>query len=88
MYERNRGIFEMNNQRPLEMWTLYYSPKDYPGEFVVRKWIVNGSNETEAREITAREKSKYEAQMNGIPHWAVCIGRYPEDDNCIVGTWV
>lgn len=78
----------MKNSWPIEFWSLYKSPEDFPGEFVVRRYELHRDGKTRPGGITARSKSRQEAQDNGIPKMAICLGRTPDDVKSLVATWI
>ncbi len=73
--------------KAMPMWVIYENPADYRGRFVVRRWEVM-TDAPRPCEVTADEKSLFEARMKGIPHWAVRLDRNKFDDPCIVEMWL
>lgn len=72
----------------LELWTIYESPADYPGKFVVRRWeIIDGSREPIAAKSCFVENSLIAARER-IPKDRCNLGRQPNDDPVIVETWI
>lgn len=72
----------------LELWTIYESPADYPGKFVVRKWgIIEDCNEPIADKFCYIEDSLIAARER-IPKDRYNLGRQPNDDPVIVETWI
>lgn len=67
----------------LNLYVIYDSPKDFPGKYVVRRWLLDKptldyelfSSLTEARQALIK-KNLYR------------IPRHRDDDTCIVETWV
>lgn len=70
---------------PVKMWTLYSSPDDYPGLFVVREFLVEDGRPSPGR-VLAITKNINIARASIRPD-AVCVGRDPGDDLAIVETW-
>lgn len=70
-------------------YAIYDHPKDYPEDFVVRRWrIVEGSlNPVPDETPFARATSLREARA-AIPPGLVHLHRHPEDDPVLVETWV
>ena len=74
----------------LKLWTVYFNPTDHPGQFVARRF--DGDKPTEefhtARRIeTVRRWIFKDAKKfgQGTP---VNLERAPNDDPCIVETWI
>ncbi len=66
----------------MEIYTVYNSPKDYPGKVVVRKFI----GEQPSPEPLCVEDTLEEARKK-IPAGLVRMDRMPEDDSVILETW-
>jgi hypothetical protein len=66
------------------MWTIYDNPKDYPGKFVARWWVVKVP--VEATDDIFVCDSLGEARSK-IPEGLFAMPRLEEDDPCIVETW-
>jgi hypothetical protein len=66
-------------------YVIYNSPKDYPGEFLVRRWGI-GPGLPVPLEVVARCPTLEEARQ-AVPSGAICLGRYEGDDPVIVETW-
>jgi hypothetical protein len=67
----------------LAIYVIYEDPLDYPGKFVVRRWL-GEAPDPEPLVVTysireAREK---------IPFYCIPIGRMPEDDRKIKEVWI
>ena len=72
---------------PLNIWTIYDHPKDYPEHFVVRRWTVRGRGyENEAHEC--RLADSLEEARKLVPPDSACVNRFPEDDPVIVESWL
>jgi hypothetical protein len=69
----------------LEMFTIYQSPLDYPGKFVVRRWESGRPPKPDAVP-TAVCRMIHEARAK-IPPMLICTLRHPDDDPVIVETW-
>jgi hypothetical protein len=69
----------------LSLFTIYERPKDYPNNFVVRRWIIVGGQPTgqECQLADTLEESRIL-----IPPGLFNLGRQPGDDPAIVETWV
>lgn len=71
----------------LEMWTIYDSPRDMPGFFVARRWIVEGTGHRPTDETLANKR--LESLRTLFEEWGLtCITRSPEDEPQIVETWL
>jgi hypothetical protein len=71
----------------LTMFTIYDSPTNYPGRFVVRRWdIVRGQAEPQPREEVACA-TLCEARAYVPPGMERTV-RDPSDVPCIVETWL
>jgi hypothetical protein len=71
------------------MWTLYRSPDDHPGLYVVRRWVVprSGGDPVPDPEPLYVGRSASEARA-AIPSQAdAIIHRSPDDEPSIVETW-
>jgi hypothetical protein len=67
---------------PLELFIIYDHPRDYPGHFVVRRWVLDSPTADFAIADTLEAaRAEVPAGMHRIP-------RRPEDDPVIVETWV
>jgi len=68
----------------LLMWTIYYSPADYPGKYVVRPHSVRNQAPYEAAILVATLSEARES----LPPGLTSIGREPADDPVIVESWL
>jgi len=67
------------------MYTVYFSPSDYRGQYVVRRWQVSASGAM-PREVVAVSSTLEEAHRS-IPKGLYRQPRYPKDDPVILETW-
>jgi len=73
----------------LPLYTIYKDPSDYPGMYVVREFrIVRGSLDPVAAKAPMIVTPKIQEARARIPFGCVPIMRRPEDDPCIVETWL
>ena len=74
----------------LEMYTVYQSPRDYPGLFVVRQWVVGeATGEPQPGPIVARGRTLAEARRElGCTHNMHWFPRDESDDPSIVESWM
>lgn len=73
----------------MSTWTIYASPLDRPGRFVVRRFdVVRGEREPVPDEDVSVHFTLQSAR-NAVPRWAdACIPRTTGDDPAIVETWM
>lgn len=65
----------------LDIWTVYFNPKGYPGQYVVRKW--EWENQTDI-EIIGNTLQEVRSQ---IPPDLKKLDRQAGEDTCIVESW-
>ena len=76
----------MTNETWARLFTIYESPSDYEGQFVVRERDVTAGGDLEVGgERTAATLDEARALT---PEGAVRFERNPEDDPTIVETWL
>lgn len=73
-------------QNTLRMWTIYQSPRDYPGRFVVRGY--NIGHEAVADRTPTAITDTLDAARRHVPVGLFRMDRAPEDDPTIVETWL
>lgn len=66
------------------MWTIYDNPRDFPGRFVVRVWY-GTVPEPECTTHDTLEAARLSVMDEGASGF---FDRSPEDDPCIVETWI
>lgn len=71
---------------PLSIFVIYENPKDFPGRFVVREWLVTGGR-IAARETPAVFDTLEEARASLSPD-LVPLGRSFDDDPAIREVWL
>jgi len=69
------------------MWTVYYHPKDYPGEFVARRFEVDGKGSRPTDEVLA-SSSLHLLRAELLARGLTVINRMPGDDAKIVEVWL
>lgn len=79
----------MSEPAVLSTWTIFASPADAPGRFVVRQFdVVQGQADPVPHE-DATVHFTLESARNAVPDSAdVCFQRSPGDDPSIVETWM
>jgi hypothetical protein len=71
----------------LDMWVVYWSPRDYPNTYVARKWRIFAGDLP--MPISEMFTSPSLAELRALlPPGAVNIGRMPQDEAQIVEVWV
>ncbi len=70
----------------LEMFVVYWNPKDYPNQFVVRRWL-SGREAPEPKEVCAVGLTLDEVRGK-LPPNLYRQPRYLNDDPCIVEVWI
>lgn len=83
----------MDNEPILEMFTLYEKPRDFPNDYILRKWEVYSGQEPRPCHIV----SKFEADgrdsaidyVNRLfANHKILLPRSESDDPIVVGTWM
>jgi hypothetical protein len=74
---------------PLVMWTVYKHPKDYPGEYVARKFVITEdfygpSNES----ISSRSLRDVRNVLRSLYPGLIQLKRPPDDEPHIVEVWL
>lgn len=72
----------------LPIWTIYEKPSDFPEDFVVRRHVSYPgkvvADPNIAMQSRGLENLREILQRQGL----TCIGRQPDDEPCIVESWV
>jgi hypothetical protein len=69
--------------QPVTTWVIYDHPRDYPREFVARKWV---GNEATPEVICANSVG---ALRDALQHKGLSrLARHSSDDPIIVETWL
>lgn len=74
------GLSEDNSE--LVIWTVYDGPTDFPGEFVARKWLLDGATNE------LRKAKTLEGLRAQLPKGLARLPRAALDDPKIVETWM
>lgn len=74
----------------MQSYTIYFSPTDYPGKYVIRRFdIVRGQTGPVPREAAIAESLAHaRLAISLLNPGAVCFERSPGDDPNIVETWL
>lgn len=70
---------------PLSLWTVYSHPKDYPDDFVARKFLGDAPT---AEHIKAPTLQELRRKLRDIAPGLACIQRHPTDEPQIVEVWL
>lgn len=70
---------------PLELWTVYFDPADFPGLFVARKWLASALGERATEEYLKADT--LEGVRALLPRGLHMLPRSRGDDPVIVETW-
>jgi hypothetical protein len=73
--------------KALRIWTIYKSPLDHPGRFVVRPWIITPYSDPVAESVFTCHDTLTAARA-AIPAGKFKMVRDPTDDPQIVETWI
>jgi hypothetical protein len=70
----------------MSQWVIYKHPRDFPSDFVMRRWVIRGdrisATDEMARAATLEEIRKM------VPPDLFCLKRFADDDPCIVEVWL
>ena len=69
----------------LSLWTVYEHPKDFPGQFIARRWIVGGEGRPTNDVLVAES---LEGVRKQLPDGLVRLPRNTEDPPVVVETWI
>jgi hypothetical protein len=72
---------------PMQMYCIYENPKDFPGKFAVREWLVADAVVNAVVKVHAVVATLEEARAT-IPTGLIRSPRTDGDDACIVETWL
>jgi hypothetical protein len=71
----------------LSIWTIYDHPRDFPNEFVARRFVVDGSVPRWTDDIlTSSSLDLLRDEM--VSRGLTVINRLPDDDRNIVEVWL
>ena len=76
----------LTDQNDLVIWTIYWSPTDYPGEYVARAHIVGRKRSGATKYI--RRGSTLQSIHDQLPIGLVRFPRSPDDEPQIVESWM
>ena len=74
---------------PLVMWRVYKHPKDYPGEYVARKFVITEDFYGPAYEsISSRSLRDVRMVLRSLYRGLIQLKRLPDDGPDIVEVWL
>jgi hypothetical protein len=76
----------MSDKTVMVQHVIYDSPADYPGRFVVRRWLIGRGGSVTPSFITLADS--LEKARQAIPQGLDRIPRSPGDERQIVETWL
>ena len=84
-----RAVLPPDCQPPLVMWTVYEHPKDCPGEYVARKFVITedvyrSSNES----ISSRSLTDVRNVLRSLYPGLIQLKRPPDDEPHVVEVWL
>lgn len=73
----------------MRFWTIYERPREHPEHYAVREWNAHPARGvTYGRAVLCETLEEARATCRGMRGvGAVNLGRYADDDPCIVETW-
>jgi len=80
------GLGEKPSKSALPMYTIFQGPADYPGMFVLRKFLILPAKIYPAEILCIGDS--LDVVREHVPYGAYNLGRMPEDDPTVVETWV
>lgn len=72
---------------PLAMWTIFCSPRDYPGKYVLRRFDI-GPGQVKPALVPSAVGDTLEEVRKALPIWLVCFPRGEQDVPTIVESWM
>ena len=72
----------------LNIWTIYVSPADYPGQYVARRFVVGGKDSHHGPTNEMFVADTLEEVRALLPPGLICMPREPGDDRVIVESWI
>jgi len=72
----------------LPMFAIYHNPKDYPGRFVVRRWLILPGGDIQPDPEPLAVTFTLEWARLEVPGNCWRLERHDMDDPCIVEVWM
>ncbi len=66
----------------MEIFVVYNNPSDFPGMYVLRRWVGDKADPEPIMVGTLEEVRR------SVPDGKVMLSRCPDDDPCILETWI
>jgi hypothetical protein len=76
----------MNNGLPL--YFVYDHPKDFPNDFVVRRWMLVKGELIPDKEIMMKTSNYADIKTEMMYMGLTKMARQPDDEPCIKETWI
>ncbi len=74
---------------PLVMWTVYKHPKDYPGDYVARKFVITEDVYRPSKEsISSRSLRDVRNVLQSLYPGLIQLKRPPDDEPHVVEVWL
>ena len=74
---------------PLVMWTVYKHPKDHPGEYVARKFVITEDSYGPSNDsISSRSLRDVRNVLRSLYGGLIQLKRRPDDEPHIVEVWL
>lgn len=72
----------------MENWVVYKNPKDFPGKWVTRKFIIGTNLPAPVSTADVYVADSLEEIQKRIPEHLCCIHRFDDDDPAIYEVWI
>jgi hypothetical protein len=72
----------------LTIWTIYFNPKDFPGRWVTRNFLIVRGTPAPVAGNNIFLSDSLQAARSVIPDDMTCLGRQDEDEPQIVESWI
>ena len=79
---------QISKSDTMAMYTIYFDPKDHPGKYVTRKWLIVGGFQGPVPTQDSRLSNSLVEARNFVPPGMTRIERSPCDDPVIVESWI
>lgn len=72
----------------LVTYTVYFSPVDFHGKYVVRRWYAKKGEPVPVADVVPRLADDYNGVLRLIPAGLLRTARHEQDDPSILETWL
>lgn len=72
----------------LPVYTVYYNPADFPGQYVVRRFVVTSGSAPQADESPLYVGDSLERARDIIPPGLYCFSGDAADEPIVVESWM